>query len=57
MQSQQEVQRGGQPFYYYGMIIIPLNEFLSVAGTIAANLFCFQIPKFSKSHAWFLLIV
>lgn len=44
--SQQEVQRGGQPFYYYGMILIPLYEFLSVAGTIAAIYFASKYHKF-----------
>ena len=44
--SQQEVQRGGQPFYYYGMILIPIYEFLSVAGTIAAICFASKYHKF-----------
>ncbi len=44
--SQQEVQRGGQPFYYYGMILIPIYEFLSIAGSIAAIYFASRYRKF-----------
>ncbi len=33
--EQQEVQRGGQPWFYY-LVIIPLYDFLPLLGTIAA---------------------
>ncbi|MHC1772284.1 MAG: glycosyltransferase family 39 protein [Flexilinea sp.] len=45
--SQQGVQRGGQPFYYYGLILIPLYEFTALAGTILAVYFA------SKYHLFF----
>jgi len=34
--AQQDVQRGGQPLYYYAFILIPIYEFLGAAGTILA---------------------
>jgi uncharacterized protein (TIGR03663 family) len=34
--EQQGVNRGSQPFYYYGLIQIPVYEFLPAIGTIAA---------------------
>ncbi len=34
--SQQEVQRGGQPLYYYALIQIPVYEFLGAFGTLLA---------------------
>ena len=34
--SQQNVQRGGQPLYYFALIQIPIYEFLGAFGTIAA---------------------
>lgn len=45
--SQQDVQRGGQPFYYYGLILIPLYEFAALAGTVLAVYFA------SKHHLFF----
>ena len=37
--SQQGVQRGGQPGYYYAAILLPVYEFASIAGTILAAYF------------------
>ena len=34
--SQQSVQRGGQPIYYYALIQLPVYEFAAIAGTILA---------------------
>jgi len=34
--TQQDVQRGGQPFYYYFLIQIPLYEYLGLLGTFIA---------------------
>ncbi len=34
--SQQTVQRGGQPLYYFALIQIPIYEFLAAGGTMAA---------------------
>jgi sugar lactone lactonase YvrE len=34
--SQQGVARGGQPFYYYAFLLIPVYEFLPALGTVAA---------------------
>jgi predicted membrane-bound mannosyltransferase/DNA-binding beta-propeller fold protein YncE len=34
--SQQGVERGGQPWYYFGFIELPMYEFLPVLGSIAA---------------------
>ncbi len=36
--EQQEVQRGGQPWFYY-LVIMPLYEFLPLVGAVAASLF------------------
>ncbi len=44
--SQHEVQRGGQPFYYYGMILIPIYEFAALAGTILAVFIAARHRKF-----------
>ncbi|HEY5157274.1 MAG TPA: flippase activity-associated protein Agl23 [Anaerolineales bacterium] len=33
---QQDVARGGQPLYYYALLMIPVYEFLPALGTIAA---------------------
>ncbi len=40
--TQQDVQRGGQPFYYYGAILLPLYEFAAIAGTILALYFAIR---------------
>lgn len=34
--TQQDVQRGGQPLYYYALLLIPMYEFLGTFGTISA---------------------
>jgi predicted membrane-bound mannosyltransferase/sugar lactone lactonase YvrE len=34
--DQQSVARGGQPFYYYLLLLIPMYEFLSALGTVMA---------------------
>lgn len=37
--SQQGVNRGDQPWFYYAFLQIPLYEFLAIAGTILASFF------------------
>jgi DNA-binding beta-propeller fold protein YncE len=44
--SQQGVERGGQPWYYFALIQLPTYEFLPILGTIAA-----VVIGFSK-HLW-----
>ena len=34
--EQQDVARGGQPLYYYGLLMVPMYEFLSALGTVMA---------------------
>ncbi len=41
--SQQSVNRGSQPWYYYSLITIPIYEFLAALGTILALYLCRQI--------------
>ena len=43
--SQQGVQRGSQPWYYYSLITIPLYEFLAALGTILALFFAIRYRK------------
>lgn len=45
--SQQEVQRGGQPLYYYATVIIPVYEFAALFGTIAAIVIAVKRRAFS----------
>lgn len=45
--SQQGVQRGGQPLYYYALIQIPLYEFLAAAGVILGLYFAIRYWRFS----------
>lgn len=45
--EQQGVNRGNQPWYYYGLIQIPVYEFLAALGTIMAMVFG---PKFIRSY-------
>ncbi|MCE1253646.1 MAG: TIGR03663 family protein [Anaerolineae bacterium] len=45
--SQQGVQRGGQPIYYYALIQIPMYEFLAALGTILAFVLGIVYRKFS----------
>ena len=44
--SQQAVQRGGQPIYYYALIQLPVYEFAAIAGTILALIIAFKKRKF-----------
>lgn len=44
--SQQSVQRGGQPLYYYALIQLPVYEFAAIAGTILALVIAFKKRKF-----------
>lgn len=37
--AQQEVQRGGQPSYYYALILIPIYEFVGALATLTALYF------------------
>jgi len=43
--SQQSVQRGSQPWYYYSLITIPIYEFLAALGTILALYFAAKYKK------------
>ena len=44
--SQQEVQRGGQPIYYYALIQLPVYEFAATAGTILALVIAIKKRRF-----------
>ena len=44
--SQQNVQRGGQPLYYYALIQLPVYEFAAIAGTILALVIAVKKRKF-----------
>lgn len=44
--SQQEVQRGGQPIYYYALIQLPVYEFAAIAGTILALVIAIKKRRF-----------
>ena len=44
--SQQTVQRGGQPAYYYALIQLPVYEFAAIAGTILALIIAVRKRKF-----------
>ena len=44
--SQQSVQRGGQPIYYYALIQLPVYEFAAIAGTFLALVIAFKRRKF-----------
>jgi len=43
--SQHSVNRGSQPWYYYGLITIPIYEFLAALGTILALYFAARFRK------------
>jgi predicted membrane-bound mannosyltransferase/DNA-binding beta-propeller fold protein YncE len=43
---QQDVARGGQPLYYYALLLIPIYEFLPALGTVTAALIA------SKKKLW-----
>jgi len=45
--SQQGVQRGGQPLYYYALIQIPIYEYLAAAGTVLGLYFAIRYQRFS----------
>jgi DNA-binding beta-propeller fold protein YncE/4-amino-4-deoxy-L-arabinose transferase-like glycosyltransferase len=44
--SQQGVQRGSQPFYYFGLIQIPIYEYLAAFGTLLALYFGIRYSRF-----------
>ena len=44
--SQQAVQRGGQPIYYYALIQLPVYEFAAIAGTILALVIAVKKRRF-----------
>ena len=44
--SQQSVQRGGQPIYYYALIQLPVYEFAAIAGTVLALAIAFRKRRF-----------
>ena len=44
--SQQSVQRGGQPVYYYALIQLPVYEFAAIAGTVLALAIAIKKRKF-----------
>lgn len=54
--SQQAVQRGTQPLYYYALVQIPIYEYLAAIGTMVAVYFAIRfkawshIPGFSPAH-------
>ncbi len=43
--EQQGVNRGSQPWYYYGFLQVPIYEFLPALGTLAALFFAFRKRK------------
>ena len=45
--SQQGVERGSQPLYYYALVQIPLYEYLAVAGTVLAVYFGTRYRRFA----------
>jgi uncharacterized protein (TIGR03663 family) len=49
--SQQSVQRGGQPSYYYAFFLIPIYEFLSAFGTLLAFYIGIKHRTFWKSRS------
>jgi len=48
--EQQDVQRGGQPLYYFALIQIPIYEFLGAAGTILAFVVGIRRKSFWSSY-------
>lgn len=54
--SQQGVQRGGQPLYYYALIQIPIYEYLAALGSMVALVVGFRhrlfshLPGFAPAH-------
>jgi predicted membrane-bound mannosyltransferase/streptogramin lyase len=49
--SQQSVQRGGQPSYYYAFFLIPIYDFLSAFGTLLAFYIGIKHRSFWKSRS------
>jgi DNA-binding beta-propeller fold protein YncE len=49
--SQQSVQRGGQPSYYYAFFLIPIYEYLSAVGTLLAFYIGIKHRSFWKSRS------
>ncbi|HEY9089875.1 MAG TPA: 6-bladed beta-propeller, partial [Anaerolineaceae bacterium] len=45
--SQQEVQRGSQPLYYYALIQIPMYEYLAALGSLLAFYFGIRYGRFA----------
>ena len=43
--SQQSVERGSQPLYYYALVQIPIYEYLAALGTLAAAFLAFRFRK------------
>ncbi|BBB49266.1 flippase activity-associated protein Agl23 [Pelolinea submarina] len=48
--AQQDVQRGGQPLYYFALIQIPIYEFLGAIGTILAFVLGIRRKSFWSSY-------
>lgn len=48
--SQQTVERGGQPLYYFALIQIPIYEFLGAIGTLAAFIIGLKRKSFWSSN-------
>jgi len=46
--SQQGVERGSQPWYYYGLIQVPIYEYLSALGAILALYFGIRYSRFTN---------
>ncbi len=46
--SQQGVNRGSQPWYYYGMIQVPLYEYLALLGLLVGVFFAVRHARFSS---------
>ena len=46
--SQQGVERGSQPWYYYGLIQIPIYEYLPAIGTMLAVYFGIRYSRFTS---------
>ncbi|MDX9863501.1 MAG: TIGR03663 family protein [Anaerolineaceae bacterium] len=45
--SQQSVERGSQPLYYYALVQLPVYEYLAVLGTLLAVYFGIRFKRFS----------
>jgi len=47
--NQQSVQRGGQPFYYYALFLLPIYEFLPLFGFLLAFIFGIRHKNFWRT--------